>query len=206
MFCLLRREIAADLFGNYLGVPLESKSIGGLGKVLLTRDGPAGKAGTILWTCSSHARLIREWNDYAQQDEDAFCQQMIEMCDWFRCSLFVAHSFTYCYRFMGFFFAGIGSDNRMFACEKYIRRRFLSNVWKAHNLIVDLEAQAIHALELGQHEPVVQIPFVHAQRGVWAQPCEGRPHGFSYREAKDSHEFSFADETALKEFLDRIPQ
>ena len=94
----------------------------------------------------------------------------------------------------------------MFACEKYIRRRFLSNVWKPYNLIVDLEAQAINALELGQEKPVVQIPFGHPQQEVWTQPCEGRPHGFSYCEGKESHEFSFADATALKEFLARIPQ
>ena len=75
------RDDAAGLL-THLGVNLEDKVIGGLGKVLITRDGPAGKAGTILWTCKSHAKLIREWNDGAQHDELMFCRHMIDMCDW----------------------------------------------------------------------------------------------------------------------------
>ena len=79
------REDAASLFGDHLKIPLDSKSVGGLGKVLLTRDGPAGQAGTILWACSGHSKLIRDWNEYLIRDELEFCEHMISMCNWLVC-------------------------------------------------------------------------------------------------------------------------
>ena len=58
---LHNRDTCQELFVNHLGVDVTIPAIGGLGKVLITRNGPAGTAGTILWTCSAHAKLIREY-------------------------------------------------------------------------------------------------------------------------------------------------
>ena len=78
-----------SLFGDHLKIPLDSKFMGGLGKVLLTRDGPAGM---ILWACSGHSKLICDWNEYLIRDELESCEHMITMCNWLSLSLTFAPS------------------------------------------------------------------------------------------------------------------